>query len=98
MENILVPLWILWLIFLLVLTFIWVRQSRALLHKLHQSSDFTFKGWLSFLKQSWLMSFPYSPDSELFQACQDYQKLLRVWLVVALLVVLTRALLVLLTA
>lgn len=95
MTKVLVPLWLLWLILLLALTFIWVRQSKALLRKIEEAdTNFEFPGWLKFLKQSWALNFPYSRDSELYQAVQEYHKLLKLWAVVAGLVVVTRVLII----
>ena len=99
MMAILVPLWLLWLILLLVLTFIWVRQSKAFLAKLtDHDREFEFSGWIRFLPRCWSLNFPYGPDSELYQACVEYRMLLRLWAAVAFLVIVTRLAIFLLSA
>ena len=91
MITTLIPLWLLWLLVWLVFTGILVMQSRKLLMNLKASDPhFQFTGWWALWHRIWKQKLTYEEDQELHHLCVDYGKLLRVWLAMAIVVVLVR--------
>ncbi|GGA86902.1 hypothetical protein GCM10011369_31180 [Neiella marina] len=89
--DLLVSLWLFWLMLWVVFTVVLVRQSRQLLKVLaSEDESFEFKGWRILLSSIWRRSYQALPEGELRNTCDDYRKLLNIWVFMAVLVILVR--------
>ncbi|MBD1388465.1 hypothetical protein IC617_03405 [Neiella sp. HB171785] len=89
--DLLVSLWLFWLMLWLVFTVVLVRQSRQLLKMLaSEDGSFEFKGWRPLLLSMWRRAYMTLPEGALRDTCDDYRKLLNIWVFMAVLVILVR--------
>ncbi|MBW8192604.1 hypothetical protein K0504_16315 [Neiella marina] len=89
--SLLVSLWLFWLLLWLVFTIILIKQSRDLLKQLaFKDESFEFRGWRRLLTSVWRQEHLAYADPTLQQVCEDYRKLLNIWIFMAGLVVLVR--------